>query len=159
MGAANAPLRWLDVGMESWVIWLIAAGVLAGAELLTLDFVLLMLAGGALGGMVAAAAGLAVGLQLVAFVIVALGLLVFVRPFAKRQLMSRTPQQIDGAETYVGKVAVVTQRVDHMDGRIRFGADDWSAVSQSRGETYEVGSSVRVMQIRGATAVVAESHE
>ncbi len=159
MGAANAARRWFDVGMESWVIWLIAAGVLAGAELLTLDFVLLMLAGGALGGMVAAAAGLAVGLQLVAFVIVALGLLVFVRPFAKRQLLSRTPQQIDGAETYVGKVAVVTARVDHLDGRIRFGADDWSAVSQSRGETFEVGASVRVMQIRGATAVVAESHE
>jgi len=145
--------------MEAWVIWLIAAGVLAGAELLTLDFVLLMLAGGALGGMVAAVAGLSVALQLVAFVIVALGLLVFVRPFAKRQLLSRTPQQIDGAETYVGKVAVVTQRVDHMDGRIRFGADDWSAVSQSRQDTFEVGTNVRVMQIRGATAVVAESHE
>lgn len=145
--------------MEAWVIWLIAAGVLAGAELLTLDFVLLMLAGGALGGMVAAVAGLTVALQLVAFVIVALGLLVFVRPFAKRQLLSRTPQQIDGAETYVGKVAVVTQRVDHMDGRIRFGADDWSAVSQSRQDTFEVGTNVRVMQIRGATAVVAESHE
>ncbi|MEJ7772239.1 MAG: NfeD family protein [Geodermatophilaceae bacterium] len=152
-------LRWLDVPMEAWVIWLIAAGVLAGAELLTLDFVLLMLAGGALGGMAAAAAGAETGLQLVAFVIVALALLVFVRPFAKRQLLSRTPQQIDGAETYVGKVAVVTARVDHMDGRIRFGADDWSAVSQSREETFEVGSTVRVMQIRGATAVVAESHE
>lgn len=145
--------------MDEWVIWLIAAGVLAGAELLTLDLVLLMLAGGALGGTVAALAGLPVALQLVSFVIVALGLLVFVRPFAKRQLMSRTPQQIDGAETYVGKVAVVTQRVDHLDGRIRFGADDWSAVSQSRSETFEVGHSVRVMQIRGATAVVAESHE
>jgi len=145
--------------MESWVIWLIAAGVLAGAELLTLDFVLLMLAGGALGGVAVAAVGLPVGLQLVAFVVVALGLLVFVRPIAKRQLLARTPEQIDGAETYVGKVAVVTTRVDHMDGRIRFGADDWSAVSQSRGETFEVGSMVRVMQIRGATAVVAESHE
>ncbi len=145
--------------MSSWVIWLIAAGVLAGAELLTLDFVLLMLAGGALGGMAVAAAGLPVGLQLAAFVVVSLGLLVFVRPLAKRQLMSRTPQQIDGAETYVGKVAVVTARVDHLDGRIRFGADDWSAVSQSRGESFEVGSTVRVMQIRGATAVVSESHE
>jgi len=145
--------------MDEWVIWLIAAGVLAAAELLTLDFVLLMLAGGALGGMTVAAIGLPVALQLGAFVVVALGLLVFVRPFAKRQLMSRTPQQIDGAESYVGKVAVVTSRVDHMDGRIRFGADDWSAVSQSREDTFEVGATVRVMQIRGATAVVAESHE
>lgn len=145
--------------MEPWVVWLIAAGALAAAELLTLDLVLLMLAGGALGGVAVAAFGLPVALQLVAFVIVALGLLVFVRPYAKRQLTARTPQQIDGAETYVGKVAVVTQRVDHMDGRIRFGADDWSAVSQSRQETFEVGTNVRVMQIRGATAVVAESHE
>lgn len=145
--------------MDEWVIWLIAAGVLAGAELLTLDFVLLMLAGGALGGVAAAAVGLPVGLQLLAFVIVALGLLVFVRPIAKRQLTARTPEQIDGAETYVGKVAVVTSRVDHMDGRIRFGADDWSAVSQARGEAFEVGSTVRVMQIRGAVAVVSESHE
>lgn len=145
--------------MSPWVIWLIAACVLAGAELLTLDLVLLMLAGGALGGMVVAAIGLPVVLQLTAFIVVSLGLLVFVRPVAKRHLTSRTPQQIDGAETYIGKVAVVTKRVDHLDGRIRFGADDWSAVSQSRGEAFEVGRTVRVMQIRGATAVVAESLE
>lgn len=143
--------------MSAWVIWLIAAGVLAGAELLTLDLVLLMLAGGALGGVATALVGLPVIAQLGAFIIVALGLLVFVRPIAKRHLTSRTPEQIDGADVYVGRVGIVTEPVDHVGGRIKLGGDVWSAVSEAKGQTFEVGQSVRIMEVRGATAIVAES--
>ena len=46
--------------MPAWLIWLIAAGVLAGAEALSADLVLVMLAGGAVGGSVAALIGLPV---------------------------------------------------------------------------------------------------
>jgi hypothetical protein len=43
--------------MPAWLIWVIAAGVLAGAETLSMDFVLVMCAGGAAAGAVTAAAG------------------------------------------------------------------------------------------------------
>ena len=41
--------------MPDWLLWLIAAGVLAAAEVTTLTFVLAMFAGGALAGSITAA--------------------------------------------------------------------------------------------------------
>ena len=141
------------------MLWLIAGGLFAAGELASLDLVLLMFAGGALGGMAVALLGGAVVLQLIAFVVVSAGLLVLIRPIAKRQLVDRTPLQIDGANVHVGKTVVVSRRVDAHSGRIRMGADEWSARTQHSGETYEVGETVRILQVDGATAVVGDAME
>jgi membrane protein implicated in regulation of membrane protease activity len=145
--------------MAAWVLWLIAAGLLVGGEMLTLDLVLLMFAGGALGGTAVALAGGAVAVQLIAFIAVSLALLAVVRPIAKRHLTERTPLQLDGVEGLVGRTAVVTRAVDAAGGRIRMGADEWSARSQHRGEAFAVGETVRILQIEGATAVVGDALE
>ena len=140
--------------MAAWLLWLIAAGLFAGGEVASLDLVLLMFAGGALGGMGVALLGGPVLLQLVAFVVVSLGLLVVVRPIAKRHLVDRTPEQIDGVAALVGRTAVVSQRVDGTAGRIRLGADEWTARTQLDGEVYEVDDEVRIVQIEGPIAYV-----
>ena len=145
--------------MAAWVLWLIASGLFVGGELLTLDLVLLMFAGGALGGSVVALAGGAVVFQLVAFIAVSLALLAVVRPIAKRHLTERTPQQLDGVDYLVGRTAVVTRAVDMDGGRIRMGADEWSARTQYEGEAFAVGTTVRILQIDGATAVVGDALE
>jgi len=145
--------------MAPWVLWLIAAGLFAGGEMLTLDLVLLMFAGGALGGAAVAFAGGAVAFQLVAFIAVSLALLAVVRPIAKRHLTERTPLQLDGVDGLVGRTAVVTRAVDVAGGRIRMGADEWSARSQYDGEAFPVGATVRILQIEGATAVVGDALE
>jgi membrane protein implicated in regulation of membrane protease activity len=145
--------------MAAWLLWLIAAGLFAGGEMLTLDLVLLMFAGGALGGMTVALAGGAVAFQLIAFIAVSLALLAVVRPIAKRHLVERTPLQLDGVDTLVGRTAVVTRAVDAGGGRIRVGADEWTARSQHRGEAFAVGTTVRILQIEGATAVVGDALE
>ena len=140
--------------MAAWLLWLIAAGLFAGGEMASLDLVLLMFAGGALGGMGVALLGGPVVLQLLAFVIVSLGLLVVVRPIAKRHLVDRTPEQIDGVAALVGRTAVVSQRVDSDSGLIRLGADEWTARTQLDGEVYEVDDEVRIVQIEGPIAYV-----
>jgi membrane protein implicated in regulation of membrane protease activity len=136
------------------LLWLIAAGLFAAGEVASLDLVLLMFAGGALGGMGAALLTDNVYLQLLAFAVVSVGLLVVVRPVAKRHLVDRTPEQIDGVAVYVGRTAVVSERVDDASGRVRMGHDEWSARTQLDGEAYEVGDEVRIVQIEGPIAYV-----
>ncbi|MCA0145110.1 NfeD family protein [Blastococcus sp. LR1] len=145
--------------MAAWLIWLIGAVALAFGEVLTLDLVLLMLAGGALGGLTVALAGGPAVLQVVAFIAVSGLLLGGVRPLAKRHLENRTPLQLDGIDTLIGKTAKVTRDVDVSGGRIQLGADEWTARSQHGGETFAVGATVRILQVDGATAVVGDALE
>ncbi len=143
--------------MAAWLLWLIAAGLFTAGEVASLDLVLLMFAGGALGGMGVALLGGAVVFQLLAFVVVSLGLLLLVRPVAKRHLVERTPEQIDGVEVYVGRTAEVSERVTGQSGQVRMGHDEWSARTQIDGETYEVGQTVRIVQIQGPIAYVSHA--
>ena len=118
-----------------------------------------VLAGGALGGMTVALVGGATVLQLVAFIAVAGLLLAVVRPIARKHLTDRTPLQLDGVDTLIGRTAKVTRAVDSSGGRIRMGADEWSARTQHSGEVFAIGDTVRILQVDGATAVVGDALE
>jgi len=131
----------------------IAAAVLAGAETLSLDLVLIMCAGGAAGGAVTAALGGGAILQVVVAIVVSAVLLGFVRPIAKRHLVGIGTHQT-GSAALVGKQAVVLSAVDAHDGRVRLNGAEWSARSYDQTQTLPVGETVRVMEIDGATAVV-----
>lgn len=139
--------------MPAWLIWLIAAGVLAIVEALSLDLVLIMCAGGALVGAGAAAVGLPTVVQVAAFAISALGLLMLVRPVAKKHL-ELTPHARTGIEGLVGRDAVVMSTVDAHGGRVKLAGEEWSAQAFDATEVLEVGRTVRVMEIKGATAIV-----
>ena len=132
---------------------MIAAAVLAGAETLSLDLVLIMCAGGAAGGAVTAALGGGAILQIVVAIVVSALLLGFVRPIAKRHLVGIGTHQT-GSAALVGKQAVVLRAVDAHDGRVRLNGAEWSARSYDQTQTLPVGETVRVMEIDGATAVV-----
>ena len=145
--------------MEAWLLWLIAAGLLAAGEVASLDFVLLMFAAGALGGMALALLGVAAVVQVIGFIVVSAILLALVRPIATKHLTQGTPLQLDGVNTLIGRTARVTRQVDVDGGRIRLGADEWTARTQHSGETFPEGETVRILQVDGATAVVGEAFE
>src|SRR5215213_9678903 len=145
--------------MDPWLLWLIAAGLFAAGEVVSLDLVLLMFAGGALGGMTVALIGGATVLQMVAFIAISGVLLALVRPIATKHLTQRTPLQLDGVDNLIGRTAKVTREIDSSSGRIRMGADEWSARTQHSGETFAVGETVRILQVDGATAVVGDALE
>jgi membrane protein implicated in regulation of membrane protease activity len=145
--------------MAAWLLWLIAGGLFAAGEIASLDLVLLMFAGGALGGMAVALVGGATVLQMVAFIVISGVLLALVRPIATKHLMQRTPLQLDGVDSLIGRTAKVTRDIDVSGGRIRMGADEWTARSQHSGETFAVGEMVRILQVDGATAVVGDALE
>ena len=139
--------------MPAWLVWLIAAGVLAIAEALSVDLFLIMLAGAALVTAGVAALGAPVALQVGVFAITALGLVAVVRPLAKRRLELPTAQRT-GIEALKGRNAVVVRTVDQHGGRVRLGGEEWSAEAYDPTQVMPVGSTVQVMEIRGATAVV-----
>ncbi|MGI8664929.1 MAG: NfeD family protein [Jatrophihabitans sp.] len=143
--------------MHAWLIWLIIAAVLAGAELASLDLVLIMLAGGAAAGSISAAAGLPPAAQVVIAMAGAGALLLTVRPVARRHLTPHT--SLSGTAALVGKEAIVLQRVDADDGRVRLNGAEWSARCSDRNQVIEVGRSVQVIEISGATAVVWDSSQ
>ncbi|MFL6130702.1 MAG: NfeD family protein [Mycobacteriales bacterium] len=139
--------------MPAWLIWLVAAGVLAIAEALSLDLVLLMLAGAALATAGAAALGAPVALQVGVFAVTAVGLVAVVRPLARRRLVLPTTERI-GIEALKGRQAVVVRTVDQHGGRVKLAGEEWSAEAYDPTQVLQVGTTVQVMEIRGATAVV-----
>jgi membrane protein implicated in regulation of membrane protease activity len=139
--------------VPAWLIWLIAAGVLAIAEALSLDLFLIMLAGAALATAGVAALGAPVALQVAVFAITAIGLVGVVRPLAKRRLELPSSERT-GIEALRGRNAVVVRTVDQHGGRVKLAGEEWSAEAYDPTQVLPVGSTVQVMEIRGATAVV-----
>jgi membrane protein implicated in regulation of membrane protease activity len=144
--------------MPAWLIWLLFAGALAVAEVFTMTFVLVMFAGGAAGAALTASLGGPPVAQIVVALGVSLGLLALVRPVARRHLLSG-PASATGSDALVGREAVVLQRVDRHDGRVRLNGAEWSARSFDDSQVITAGQVVRVMQITGATAVVWQEPE
>ncbi|NBE51692.1 NfeD family protein, partial [Streptomyces boluensis] len=102
--------------MDPWLIWLIAAAVLAVAEIATLTAALGMLGVAALITSGTAALGLPVPFQFLVFAAVATVSVLFVRPFAVRHL--RRPEVARfGVDALVGKAAYVVAEVSGEGGR------------------------------------------
>ena len=141
--------------MDEWVLWMIAAGVLAVGEMLTVSFFLGPIAVAAVTAAIVALAGGGVALQWVVFTIVSAGSLLVLRPIARRHL--RMPAQLrTGAAALVGSTAVVIDRVDRDGGTVRLAGEVWSARSFDEDHAFEPGTRVEVFKIEGATALVHE---
>lgn len=138
--------------------WLGLALVLGAVEVATLDLFFLMLALGALAAAVVAGAfGAGLVVQVAVLCVVALLLVGVLRPLLLRRLRSSTPSTRTGTAALVGRDAVVLQTVSPTDGRVRLHGEVWSArvAGGSRPDSILPGQSVRVVDIEGATAIVA----
>ena len=141
--------------MDEWVLWVIAAGLLAVGEILTLGFFLGPVAIAAAAAAVVALAGGGLAVQWIVFIALSMASLLVLRPVAKRHL--RTPGQLrTGTAALVGGQALVLQRVDRDGGQVKLAGEVWSARAYDEDDTYEPGARVEVMKIDGATALVAE---
>ena len=137
-----------------WLAWVGLALVLAAIEAATVDFVFIMVAGGALAGAVAAGVGASFPVQVVVAVLVAIVLIIAVRPLLKRHFMDTETDHGIGAPSLVGRSALVVQTVPDYDGRIKLAGETWSARLVEGEPPAEAGAEVRVLSIDGATAIV-----
>jgi len=141
--------------VDEWVLWMIAAGLLAVGEMFTLGFFAGPIAIAAVIAAVVAVAGGGVAVQWIVFIAASLGSLAVLRPIAKRHM--RTPAQLrTGTAALVGARALVLERVDDRGGQVKIAGEIWSARSYDEDQSFEPGARVEVMKIDGATALVAE---
>lgn len=138
----------------AWLIWVGVALVAALAEVASLEFVLVMFAGGALVSAGAAGAGAPVEIQVLVFAVSTAALLVLARPPLLR--WSRGARGVTtGVAALVGQQAEVLAEVSPTDGRVKLAGEIWSARSHATGVVLPVGLHAYVVRIDGATAVVA----
>ncbi|MFE5286107.1 NfeD family protein [Nocardia sp. NPDC056611] len=136
------------------IVWLVAGILLAAAEMLTGTLVLIMLGVAALiTAGVNALTGAPVLADAVVFGVTSIALLVLVRPFLLRRYATPPPHQT-GVDALPGRTAKVLETVDEHGGRVKLGGEVWSARPYDASETYPIGSTVYVMRIDGAHAVV-----
>jgi membrane protein implicated in regulation of membrane protease activity len=140
---------------NSWLAWLGLALVMGAVEAASVDFVFSMLAGGALAGAVAAALGASFSVQVISAVVVAAALLGLVRPVAKRYFSVPEGHGGIGASGQVGRAALVLETVNEHDGRVKLGGETWSARTHPGATPCLPGQEVRVVSIKGATAIVS----
>jgi membrane protein implicated in regulation of membrane protease activity len=141
--------------VPDWLLWVVLAALLAVGEVLTLSFLLGLLALAAVAAGVVAALGAGLVIQFLVFIVGSIATLAVLRPIARRHL--RTPAQLrTGTAALVGAKGVVTERVDDLGGQVKIGGEVWSARAFMEGEVIEPGKRVEVARIEGATALVYE---
>lgn len=137
-----------------WLWWVGGALMFGILEMLSLDLVLVMFAGGCLAGAVAYLLGASVGVQILAFAFTSVLLLATLRPFLLKRLRERTPLIETNSAALVGQEAVVVATVTVEGGRVKLNGEVWSARVDAA-QAIPPGTEVRVARIEGATAVVA----
>ena len=145
-------MDWLSDHLAA--VWLATAILFGIAEMASLDLILVMLALGALVGMITALLGAGfcglgdrrrdrLG-----------GLLALVRPTLVKRLHSG-PELSLGHGKLVGQQGIVTERITSMEaGRVKLSGEIWSAKPYDETTAIEPGATVEVLEIRGATAYV-----
>jgi membrane protein implicated in regulation of membrane protease activity len=142
--------------MAGWIFWLVVACGFGVGELLSGSA--FFLAPFAIGAALAAAAASELGEGAAAAVFLAASILTLlsVRPLVTRRLHSGPALRTGGA-ALVGKHALVTERISNHEGlgRVRIDGELWTARSLDD-HVIEPGTSVEVVDIKGATALVME---
>jgi membrane protein implicated in regulation of membrane protease activity len=134
--------------------WLVIGVALAIAEMFTTTFVLIMFAAGALAAAAVAALGLPLWVQVLVFGGVSAAALAGVRPLIQRHWHRDSDSAPVGLAAIEGAAGLVLERIDSDHGLIKIDGEMWSARPYDATQVIEPGERVRVIEIKGATALV-----
>lgn len=138
---------------SAWLMWLGVALAMAAVEAVTVDFVFIMLALGALAGAIASYFGADFVISAPIAVAVAVGLLFTLRPMLRRRLRPTRDNTDLGPRSVVGQTGFVVEPVSESQGLVKVHGDLWSARTDVR-TTLPLGSPVHVIDLQGATLLV-----
>lgn len=138
------------------IMWLVLMAGFLIIEIVTLGLTTIWFAVGALVAFLAALAGLHLGIQIGAFVVVSVVLLFFTRPIAVKYLNSRTTKT--NAEALVGRSARVTIGINNLksEGQVVINGLEWTARSSSDTVTFKPDDYVKIVGIEGVKLIVEE---
>jgi membrane protein implicated in regulation of membrane protease activity len=142
--------------VDPWVLWLIAAVVLAVGEMATTSFFLAPFAGGAAVAAILAATDAGATVEWAAFLVVSIILLAAMRPLARAH--QRKGAVRTGTAALIGQSATVVERIANAEGVgcVKLDGEIWTARAFDDDDVIMPGTRVQVLEIRGATALVSE---
>ena len=142
------------------IYWLLLFIILLVIEVLTLGLTTIWFAGGALAAFVVSLIlGNMLEVEVGAFIVVSVILLLFTRPWAMRYLNRRTVRT--NADSLIGTTVRVTQPVDNIleKGAVQAAGKEWTARSKEDGVTFEEGELAVVSEIRGVKLILEKKKE
>jgi membrane protein implicated in regulation of membrane protease activity len=138
------------------VMWAIIAVVFIVLEMATFAFVALYVAAGAFVAAIVALLGGNIVLQVAAFAVSGIVLLLLTRPVLMRKLQKG--EVLSNVHWLVGKRGIVTIAIDNDagTGQIRVGTEHWTArnLDAEASEPIPVDAKVDVISVEGVTAYV-----
>ncbi len=138
------------------VLWIAVMVIMFIVETVTVSFVSIWFAGGALAALITALFGGNMLVQLIVFTAVSVVLLVCMWPLRNR--LTRRGVVKTNADRVVGMTAVVTERIDNLagTGAVRVDGKVWTARS-AEGEVLENGDIVLVVRMESVKLYVQKA--
>ena len=135
-------------------IWLIIMAVMIVVEISAPGLVSIWFAAGALAAYVSALLGASTAIQVMAFVLVSVVLLLLTRPLAKKFINERAAKT--NKDTIPGRMAIVTEEINNLaaTGHVTIDGLHWTARAASEEEIIPVGEEVVVEKIEGVKCIV-----
>ena len=149
----------MDITSFAWIVWLVLILIFVIIEMLTFDFVFLMIAIGSLGGLLSGLFGAPWWLQLIIAAILSILLIFFIRPPLLHALKRGGDPAKSNVDRLIGMGGIVVSTVTRTTGLVKLQVGEtWTArLATASGTPPELvpGEHVVVVSIEGATAVVA----
>ena len=142
------------MGISESLIWLIITVALSVAEIFTMGLVTIWFAAGAAVAFVLALIGAPLSVQIAAFLVVSIVILVLVRPIASRHFNNRLKKT--NIDAYVGRKLIAKTDIDnlHGAGKVDMDGSTWIAVSSMDNIIIRAGETVMVVKVQGAKLIV-----
>ncbi len=141
--------------MESYmpVVWLVATIIFGVAEAVTVQFISIWFAGGALVALIASMLGAPLWIQVTLFFVAAAILLIATRPIAKKLIGAK--KTATNADMVIGSTGIVEQPINNLreTGRVFVNGLSWAARSED-GSEIATDETVIVKRIEGAKVFV-----
>jgi membrane protein implicated in regulation of membrane protease activity len=149
----------MDITSFAWIAWLVLILIFVIIEMLTLDFVFLMIAIGSLGGLLSGLFGAPWWLQLIIAALLSVVLIFLIRPPLLHALKRGGDPAKSNVDRLIGMHGVVVSTVTRSTGLVKLQVGEtWTSRLADPdlvpGELVP-GEHVVVVSIEGATAVVA----
>ena len=140
-------------------VWLVAVIVFLVVEISTVTLTSIWFAAGALTAMLVAMFNGNMYVQIIAFIIVAMGLLYATKPWSRKFI--DTKKESTNADRAIGKHVRVIERISNLDqtGRVMYNGIDWTARTEDDNIVIEQGELVQVLRIAGVKLIVERVEE
>ena len=145
-----------DITSVLWIVWLALILIFVIIEMLTVDFVFLMIAVGSVGGLIADLFGAPWWVQVLIAAAISVLLIFTLRPPLLRALKRSGDPAKTNIPALIGMSARVVSTVSPSGGQVKLAVGEtWTSRSAAGTRDLAPGEDVVVISIEGATAVVA----